>query len=93
MLEDIKVDPRHKRYSNRSVATLGQVFSMSRDVKILVTVTCAALFFVLLTDSSVTRAQSGKTNVDTPAQSRQKAEEAAHCSRSSGGTNSSPSNA
>ena len=83
MLEHIKVDPRYKRHSDRSVSTLGQIFSVPRDVKILVTVTCAALFFVLLTDTSVTRAQSGKTNVDTPAQSRQKAEEAARTGRTS----------
>ena len=83
MLEDIKEERRNTHTSVGPSSTLGQLLSMTRDLKILIAVTCVALFFVLLTESSTTRAQSEKTSVDTPAQSRQKAEDAARTGRTS----------
>lgn len=83
MLEDIKDEPRRNCSSIDHADQISDIWSMTRDVKVLGAVACIAVFFVLLTESSVSRAQNDSTSVDTPAQSRVKAEEAARTGRTS----------
>ena len=86
MLEDINEEKSSVRSVWTSVDIAGRarnIWSITRDLKLLAAIACLAFVVVLLTEISVSRAQSDSTSVDTPAQSRVKAEEAARTGRTS----------
>jgi len=82
MLEEIK--EQNTKWTSLADPIRGErIWSMTRDVKLLGAVAFVTICFVLLAESSVSQAKPPSTSVDTPAQSRVKAEEAARTGRTS----------
>ena len=83
MLEEIKEDTVSLRSGQDRLLANERLWCTRRDAKIFGLMAFLTIFCLILTDHSVSRAENPSTSVDTPAQSRQKAEEAARTGRTS----------